>query len=228
MKLKVIVTGATGMVGEGVLHECLLHEEVGEALVIGRRPCGVAHPKLKEIVHENFYDFSPIADRLAGYDACFFCLGKSSVGMKEDEYRRLTYDLTMHVAGALCGRNPGMVFCYVSGLGTDGTEKGKFMWARIKGKTENDLMKMPFKCVYAFRPGFMRPTKGLKNAPVFYRAMMFPYPLLRLLFPAYVSTLAELGCAMINSALYGYDKQVLEVRDIVALSKGNPGPSSGR
>jgi hypothetical protein len=222
MKIKAIITGATGMVGEGVLHECLLHKDVEEVLVIGRRNCDIRHPKLKEIIHKDFFDLAPIQERLGGYNACFFCLGTSSAGMSEKDYYRVTYTLTMHAAGVLSGRNPDMVFCYVSGLGTDSTEKGRFMWARIKGKTENDLIKLPFKRAYAFRPGFMRPTKGLKNAPVYYRALGVLFPALRLLFPKYVSTLREVGLAMINIALTGYEKQVLEVEDIIIMSKREP------
>ncbi len=217
--LRAVVTGATGMVGEGVLHECLNHDAVERVLVLGRRTCGVAHPKLEEIVHPDLYDLAPIAGRLAGYNACFFCLGTSSVGMKEPEYRKVTYDLTMHVAETLSAGNPDMVFCFVSGAGTDGTEKGRAMWARVKGKTENDLMKLPFGGVYLFRPGFMQPTKGLKRTHRYYAFFSPLYPVWRFLFPGWVSTLAELGRAMINAALKGYGTQVLEVRDIVALAK---------
>jgi hypothetical protein len=219
VKIRAILTGATGMVGEGVLHECLRHKNVERVLVVGRRPCGVSHPKMKEIIHENFHDISPIKEGLVGYDACFFCLGVSSIGMKEEEYRHVTYDLTMHMAKVLSVRNPDMTFCYVSGAGTDGTEQGKVAWARIKGKLENDLMKLPFKRVYAFRPGFMKPTPGLKNAHQYYKYFNPLYPLARVIFPNWVSTLSELGLAMINAAILGYDKQVLYVKDIVELAK---------
>lgn len=219
MKIRAIITGATGMVGEGVLHECLNHADVEKVLVIGRRPCGVTHPKLREIIHGNFHDLSSIEKDLAGYNACFFCLGASSVGMKEDDYRRLTYDLTMHVAVTLGRRNPDMTFCYVSGAGTDSTEKGRLMWARVKGKTENDLMKLPFKRVYAFRPAFMEPTPGLKYTHGYYKVMRPLFPLLRVLFPSYVSTLKQVGMAMINVVARGYGKLVLEVVDINALAE---------
>lgn len=219
MKLRAIVTGATGMVGEGVLHECLMHDDVEAVLVIGRRPCGVQHPKLKEIVHGNLHDITPIEKQIAGYNACFFCLGTSSVGMNEKDYYRVTYTLTMHIAGALARNNPEMVFCYVSGLGTDSSEKGRVRWARVKGKTENDLMKLPFKRAYGIRPGFMRPTKGLKNAPGYYRALGFLFPPLRALFPKFFTTLGQVGSAMINVALRGYEKQVLEVEDLLKMSK---------
>ena len=145
MDLKVIVTGSTGMVGEGVLHECLNHSSIKEVLVINRKPCGVNHPKLREILHSNFFDLSPVADQLKGYDACFFCLGVSSIGMKEPDYTKFTYELTMHFAETVLKQNPAMQFCYISGSGTDSSEKGKLMWARVKGKTENDLFKLPFK-----------------------------------------------------------------------------------
>ena len=152
------------MVGEGVLHECLQHNDVESVLVVSRRPCNVAHGKLKELIHGNFFDYSTIEEHLKGYNACFFCLGVSSVGMKEGVYRRITHDLTMAAAESLSRLNPDMTFCYVSGAGTDSTEKGRLMWATVKGKTENSLMKLPFKAAYMFRPGFIKPTKGLKNA----------------------------------------------------------------
>ncbi len=217
-KIRAIVTGATGMVGEGVLHECLNHPDVEAVLVINRKPCGVSHPKLKEIIHANFFDFSGIQKQLTGYNACFFCLGVSSVGMKEPEYYKVTYTLTLHIAGILSRQNPGMVFCYVSGSGTDSSEKGKLMWARVKGKTENDLMKLPFKAVYAFRPGFMRATKGLKNVLPYYKYFAWLYPVLRPVFPGFMGTLSEVGQAMINCALTGSGKNILEVKDIRAMA----------
>ena len=219
VKIKAIITGVTGMVGEGVLHECLLHPDVEAVLVINRKPCGVIHPKLKEIIHQDFFDISPIENKLSGYNACFFCLGVSSIGMKEPEYYKLTYTLTLNFAQNLSKFNPDMTFCYVSGSGTDSTEKGKSMWARVKGKTENDLMKLPFKRVFAFRPGFMKATEGQKNVPGLYKYIGWMYPFFRAVLPNFVCTLAEVGQAMVNAAKYGYDKQVLEVKDIVALSK---------
>lgn len=218
MKIRTIITGSTGMVGEGVLHEALLHPEVEKVLVINRRPCEVTHPKLTEIIHKDFLDFNPIADKLKGYNACFFCLGVSSVGMNEEKYYSLTYTLTMHVADILAKQNPDMTFCYISGAGTDSTEKGRINWARVKGKTENDLRRLPFRKVFAFRPGFMKPTKGLKNVPRLYKAFTFLYPVFRALAPNYVSTLKELGLAMINSAVTDYQNPILEVKDIVALA----------
>lgn len=218
MKIKPIITGASGMVGEGVLHECLNHPDVEEVLVIGRRPCGTVHPKLKEIIHADFFDLSPIREKLIGYNACYFCLGVSSVGMKQPEYYKLTHTLTLHVAQSLCGLNPGMTFCYVSGGGTDSTETGRSMWARVKGKTENDLFKLPFRQVYAFRPGYMHPTPGLKNTLKYYKYMSWMYPFFKVVFPKFVTTLAELGQAMIHVTQRGYSKKVIEVKDILVLA----------
>ena len=218
-KIRAIVTGATGMVGEGVLHECLLHPDIESVLIINRRASGMNHPKLKEIIHVDFFDFSSIENQLSGYNACFFCLGVSSVSMKEAEYRSLTYDLTMHVAQTLSRLNPEMVFCYISGAGTDSSEKGRMSWVRVKGKTENDLMKLPFKTVYAFRPGFLLPTKELKNTLPYYKYVNWLYPILRPLFPKLMGSLHELGLAMINSVIYGSSKNVLEVRDIRQLAE---------
>lgn len=207
------------MVGEGVLHESLADPAVEQILVINRKPCGVVHQKLKEIIHADFFNFSTIEDQLHGYNACFFCLGVSSVGMKEDAFTKFSYTLTMHVAATLAKSNPSMIFCYVSGKGTDSSEKGNMMWARVKGKTENDLMKLPFKKVYAFRPGFIQPTSGLKNTLPAYKYMGWLFPVLQLFSKNYACTLKEVGDAMINVVLHGYGKQVLEVRDIVALAQ---------
>ncbi|WP_324678812.1 NAD-dependent epimerase/dehydratase family protein [Hymenobacter sp. GOD-10R] len=219
MKIKAIVTGATGMVGEGVLHECLNHPDVEQVLSVSRKPSGVTHPKLREIVHSDFQDLSPIQDQLTGYNACFFCLGVSSVGMKQPEYRRLTYDLTLHFAETLLPRNPDLTFCYVSGAGTDSTGHGRSMWARVKGQTENKLLGLGFRQAYMFRPGFMKATPGLKNVLPMYKYTNWLYPILRRFTPQYVSTLQELGLAMINVVREGYSKSVLEVPDIVALAK---------
>lgn len=219
MAFKVIVTGVTGMVGEGVLHECLLSEDIEKVLVVNRRACGISHPKLKEIIHQDFFDLSSISEELKGYNGCLFCLGISSVGMKEQDFYKSTYTLTMNFAKALSDLNPEMVLCYISGAGTDSTEKGKVMWARIKGKTENDLMKLPFKKVYNFRPGFLKPTNGMKNTKKYYKYILWLFPTLKIVFPKYVSTLSELGKAMINAVTKGYDKNVLEVKDILILAK---------
>jgi uncharacterized protein YbjT (DUF2867 family) len=219
MGVKAIVTGATGMVGEGVLHECLHHPEIEKVLIINRKPSGKSHPKLTEIIHEDFFDLSKVRERLAGFDACFFCLGVSSIGMNEASYHRLTYDLTLNFARTLSDLNPGMAFCYVSGSGTDSTENGKSMWAQVKGKTENHLLALGFKDAYMFRPGFMHPTPGLKNTLKFYRYINWMYPFLRKVFPKYISTLSELGLAMIHAVTKGYNKPVLEVKDIIQLAK---------
>lgn len=214
MKIKIIIFGASGMVGEGVLLTALGHDEVESILVIGRKPCGVVHSKLKEIIHKDFFDFSPIENELKGFDACFFCLGVSSVGKKESDYTRITYDLTMVAAKILSRLNPNMTFCYVSGMGTDSSEKGRIMWARVKGKTENDLAKLPFKSVYAFRPGLIKPVDGQKNIKPILKLVTAPFPLWRFLFPKNVSTLTDIGLAMINVTLTGYPKKILENTDI--------------
>ena len=219
MKIKVIITGATGMVGEGVLHECLLHPEVESVLVINRKPCEVKHEKLREIVHKDLFDLSSIENKLTGYNACYFCAGVFSVGKKEDEYKRITYDLTIQVANTLVKLNPDMAFCYVSGMGTDSTERGRSMWARVKGKTENDLLKLPFKAAYMFRPGYIQPTKGLKNTSLVYKLGAPFYLVWKTLFPKYIVTLEQLGLSMITFSLYGSDKKILECKDIVRLSK---------
>jgi hypothetical protein len=219
VKIRAIITGVTGMVGEGVLHECLQHPDVERVLVINRKPCGVSHPKLLEIIHKDFFDLSAIEPELSNYNACFFCLGVSSVGLKEAEYTRLSYDLTLHMAEILSSLNSDMVFCYVSGTGTDSTEQGKSMWARVKGKTENQLLKLPFRKAYMFRPGYIHPTKGLKNTHKFYAAITWLYPVLRRFFPNAAVSLKELGAAMINTVNIGYDRSILECKDIIKLAK---------
>lgn len=219
MKIRAIITGATGMVGEGVLHECLRDPDVEKVLIINRKPSGVSDTKLNEVIHKDFFDLTSIEGLLKDYNACFFCLGVSSVGMKEEEYFKLTYELTMNFASTLVKLNPEMTFCYISGAGTDSSEKGKIMWARVKGKTENDLRKLNFKKVYVFRPGYMQPEKGMKNTLSYYKYVSWMYPVLRKLFPGHVTTLKELALAMINAVKKGYDREILEVKDIVQLSK---------
>jgi uncharacterized protein YbjT (DUF2867 family) len=218
MKLRVIITGVTGMVGEGVLHEALLSADVERVLVLTRRPSGMNHPKLFEIVVRDFYDLSDIESQLSGYNACFFCLGVSVIGKSEEEYRHIVYDLTMSVARTLSKMNPDMTFCYISGKATDSSEHGRLMWARVKGKTENDLMKLPFKKVYAFRPGMLLPTPGMKNTQKYYKYISWLYPILRLTAPSTVSTLRELGLSMIHISLDGYPRSIIEVKDIVTLA----------
>jgi hypothetical protein len=219
LKIKVIITGASGMVGEGVLLECIKYEQIESVLVIGRRPCGITHPKLKEIIHKDFHDLTSIESQIVNYNACFFCLGVSSVGLKEQEYFSMTYSLTMNFAETLSRLNRDMTFCYISGAGTDSSEKGRMMWARVKGKTENDLKKLAFKSVYNFRPGMLEPTKGQKNVLPYYKRFAWLIPVIRFIAPAYISTLEELGNSMINSVTKGYEKDTLEVRDIKTLSK---------
>ncbi len=218
-KIKAIITGSTGMVGEGVLLECLKHPEVESILVINRRPYGISHTKLKEIIHADFTDLTPVESGLSGYNACYFCAGVSSIGMKMEEYSRITYDLTMNFVRTLGRLNPDMTFCYVSGAGTDSSEKGRLMWARIKGKTENDLMKLQFRGVYAFRPAFMKAVEGQKNTPKFYKYLQWPYPLLHAIFPQYFGTLSDVALAMVNCTLQDSEKKVLEAKDIAEMAR---------
>jgi uncharacterized protein YbjT (DUF2867 family) len=216
--MKVILFGATGMVGQGVLRECLLDADVETVLAVGRGPTGVQNAKLREIVHDNFLDFSVILSQFAGYDACFFCLGVSSVGMSEERYRHLTYDITLAAATTLSKLNPGMVFVYVTGQGTDSTEQGRLMWARVKGKTENDLLKLPFKAAYMFRPAGIQPLHGVRSRTAWVQAIyVVASPLLTWLdrvAPKYMTTTEQVGRAMIKVARDGYPKPVLESEDI--------------
>ncbi|GAB3750499.1 NAD-dependent epimerase/dehydratase family protein [Spirosoma pomorum] len=218
MKIKAIITGATGMVGEGVLLECLNHPDVEKILVINRKPGGRSHPKLREIIHADFFNLSPITSELVGYNACFFCLGVSSVGMRAEEYKRLTYDLTLNVAQLLAAQNPDMTFCYVTGAGTDSSEQGRVAWARVKGATENALLRL-FKNAYMFRPAFMKAVPGQRNLKSYYKYLTWLYPIGRAIYPAGFCTLEEVGQAMINVAKQGADKRILEVKDIVQLGK---------
>ena len=209
------------MVGGGVLIECLEDSRVRSVLVIGRKPSGVTHPKLREIIRSDFFDYGDIRADLKGLDACFFCLGVSAVGMSEAAYHRLTFDLTLSAARALVELNPGLTFCYVSGEGTDSTEHGRSMWARVKGKTENQLLRMPFKA-YMFRPGFIQALKGVRSKTKLYAALYVVvgplYPLLKRLLPTHVTTTENIGRAMIQVAASGYSKHVLENPDINLLA----------
>lgn len=218
--MKVIITGSTGMVGEGVLLECLSNPTVEEILIVNRRPYeGTRNSKLKELIVPDFLNLEEVKEEVEGYDACFYCAGKSSVGMNEQDYTHITYDTVMYFAKTLLFLNPGMTFCHVSGTSTDSTEKGKVMWARIKGKAENDLMKLPFKAAYNFRPALMKPTAGQKYLSGYNKMYPALYPVLRLLMPDKACTMQEIGQAMINSVLKGYPKHVLEVKDIKLLAK---------
>ena len=219
--MKVILFGATGMVGQGVLRECLVDAGVVDVLVVGRSPTGVQHAKLHEVLHDNFTDFSKIESQLAGYDACFFCLGVSSVGMEAERYRHLTYDVTMAAAKALVRLNPAMVFTYVTGRSTDSTEQGPVRWARVKGKTENDLLKLPFKAAYMFRPAGIQPLHGVRSKTAWVQAIyVVAAPLLSYLArtrPKFMTTSEQLGRAMIKVARDGYPKPILESADINAI-----------
>jgi uncharacterized protein YbjT (DUF2867 family) len=215
--MKAIITGATGMVGEGVLLECLNHPDVQHILVLNRKPGGVSHPKLREIVHGDFFNLRPIEQQLAGFDACFFCLGVSSVGMSQEEYRHVTYDLTMHAAQLLAKSNPALTFCYVTGKSTDSSEQGRVAWARVKGATENALLRL-FNNAFMFRPGFMKAMRGQKNLKTPYKMIQWLYPIGRALYPAGFCTLQEVAVAMIKVAGRGSPKHIMEVKDIVAIA----------
>jgi uncharacterized protein YbjT (DUF2867 family) len=219
--MKVILFGATGMIGQGVLRECLLDNDVEKVLAIGRAATGQQHPKLRELVHADLFDLSAIRGELAGHDACFFCLGVSAAGMSEAEYRKITYELTLSVARTLVEVSPAMTFMYVSGAGTDSTEKGRSMWARVKGQTENALLKLPFKGNYMLRPGFIRPMHGITSKTTVYRiayAILWPFGWLLQAFPGIATTTEKLGKAMLEIAKRGAPKQVLESRDLNAIA----------
>jgi len=211
------------MVGQGVLRECLLDPEVESVLTIGRSATGQQHAKLHEIVHKDLFDYSAIEQQLSGYDACFFCLGVSSVGMSEPDYERITYGITLAAAQTLARLNPEMTFIFVSGAGTDSTEKGRSMWARVKGKTENALFQLPFRAQYMFRPGYIQPLHGIRSKTkvydFFYKVLGPLYPVFKLLMPKYVTTTENIGRAMIKVARQGAPKSFLENQDINALSE---------
>jgi uncharacterized protein YbjT (DUF2867 family) len=219
--MKVILFGGSGMVGQGVLRECLVDPGVEAVLAIGRSPLGAQHPKLREIRHDDFTNYAAIEPQLAGYDACFFCLGVSSIGMEEERYRHLTYDITMAAARTLVRLNPAMVFTYVTGRSTDSTEKGPLMWARVKGKTENDLLKLPFKAAYMFRPAGIQPLHGVRSKTPWINAVYaVTAPLLAWMVhatPNHMTTSEKLGRAMISVARNGYPKPILESADINAF-----------
>ncbi len=219
MKINAIITGSTGMVGEGVLQESLIHPDVESVLVINRRSCGFQHPKLKEIIHEDFLNFDSIKDQLQGYTAAFLCMGTTSFGLDEAKYSRITYDMTLALAEPLAKQNPEMTLCYVSGKGTPSREGGRIMWTRVKAKTENALLKLPVKQAFMFRPGGMIPAPGARNVKGIYKVIMALMPFLRILFPGSVHTLQALAQSMIHVVKAGFEKQHIEVKDIVELSK---------
>ena len=219
MNLRVILTGATGMVGEGVLLECLANSAVAHVLVLTRKPTGRSHAKMRELLVPDLANLSAVESQLTGYNACFFCAGVSAVGLSKEEYERITHDMTLAVGKTLLRLNPGLTFIYVSGSGTDSRETSRQHWARVKGRTENELLALPFGAAYMFRPGFMKVTNGQRNILRWYGAIAWLYPVARKLAPDFVSTMQEVGRAMINAADFGSSKPVLEVRDIVALAR---------
>ena len=224
--MRVVLFGATGMIGQGVLRECLLDPGVESVLTVGRRATAQRHAKLRELVADDLHDLSPIAGELAGLDACFFCLGVSSAGMSEADYRRVTVDLALSTARTLLTRSPGIAFLFVSGAGTDSTGKGRTMWARVKGEAENALLAMPFRAAYALRPAFILPLHGIRSRTPLYRglyAAMGPlYPLWKALFPRHVTTTERLGRAMLHVARHGAPRRVLESADLAALAPAEP------
>jgi uncharacterized protein YbjT (DUF2867 family) len=219
--MRVLLLGATGMVGQGVLRECLIDPEVQEILVVVRHPTAIQHPKLREIVHGDLFDCGPIETHLTGFDACMFCIGVSSVGMSEADYTLITYDFTKYIAETLLRLNPGLIFIYITGAGTDSSEKGRIMWARVKGKTENMLLQMPFSAAYMFRPGLIQPLHGIMpRSKVYFYSYLFLKPVistLRKLFPSAISTTEELGQAYLAAAKKGFHKPVIEKEDIRPL-----------
>ncbi|WP_131539116.1 NAD-dependent epimerase/dehydratase family protein [Pedobacter nototheniae] len=216
MEIKVIITGATGLVGEGVLLECLEHPSVVEVLMVNRKPHLLKHPKLKECLISDFLNLEEYSEQLTGYNACFYCAGISSNGLNEKTYSYITYDITLHFAQKILNLNPEIIFSFISGSHTDA--ESKVMWAKVKGKTENALMELPFKKEYNFRPGIMKPTPGQKNIKGFYKIINNLYPLIHFIFPKQSSTMKQVGLAMINSLLKGYPKQILEISDIKLLA----------
>ena len=219
--MNVLLFGATGMVGDGVLHECLADSRVAHVLAIGRSPIGLDHPKLEEHLRSDFFSYADLGAELAAVDACFFCIGVSSFGMSKEAYHRQTFDLTLAAARALADAHPGATLCYVSGEGTDSSESGRSMWARVKGKTENALLALPLDA-YMFRPAFIRARSGKVSKTALYRiayAVFAPlYPLLKRMAPHYVTTAEDIGRAMINAAIHGYSKRVLDSTDINTLA----------
>jgi uncharacterized protein YbjT (DUF2867 family) len=219
--MNILLFGATGMIGQGVLRECLVDPDVQLVQTVGRTVTGEQHAKLREIVHKDLRNYAAIEASLSGFDACFFCLGVSSTGMKEEDYERVTYGIAMAAAEVLCRLNPRMTFIFVSGAGTDSSEHGRIMWARVKGKTENALLRLPFAAAYMFRPGLIEPLYGARSKTPAYRiiyTLIKPLvPLLRKALPDYVVTTEQIGRAMLNVARHGYSKRVLESKDIRSI-----------
>ena len=219
--MNVLLFGATGMVGRGVLRECLAEDDVEHVLAVSRRPVGVINPKFHDLLLHDLWNLDPVEEQLSGYDACIFTLGVSAAGKSEAEYSRLTYDLTLGIATILARLNPQMTFIYVSGQATDSSEHGRIMWARVKGRTENALLRLPFKAAYMFRPGVIVPLHGIKSSTPIYRIaymIMTPaLPLLRRLFPKRITTTEQIGRAMLEVARHGFPRPMLETRDITAF-----------
>jgi hypothetical protein len=224
MKINAILFGSTGMIGKGVLFECIENDLVESVLVINRQAGQISHPKLKEVIQSNLFDLKGLEEEMTGYNTCFFCLGVTSAGLSENEYHKITYELTINAATTLLKLNKEMTFCYISGAGTDSTEKGKTMWARVKGKTENKLLSMPFKKSYMFRPAFIQPIKGIRSKTRLYNVMYAifgPFYFVLKHFDSIVTNTETVGKAMIYTVLNGYDKNILETRDINRIGKEN-------
>lgn len=221
--MRILLFGATGMIGQAALRACLLADDVSEVVALGRSASGQSHPRLHELVHDDSWDYTAIAARLTGFDACFFCIGRTAAGMSEADYRHFTYDMTLAAAQALATRNPGMTFVYVSGAGADSTEQGSTMWARVRGSTENALQRLPFKAAYAIRPGVIQPLHGIQSKTGsyrwFYRLSAPLLPLLRRLMPNTVLSTDIIGEALLTLARRGWPSPVLEARDIAAAAR---------
>ena len=221
--MKVIVTGATGMIGKGVLLECLDHKDITEVLFVGRRSLEMNHPKLKELLHSDFSEFETVKNQLMGYDTCYHCMGVSSANMDESTFTKLTYEFTMALMKVLYANNPQMTIAYVSGQGTDSTEKGKTMWARVKGKTENDIMKMGFKQVFAYRPGAIIPKRGVEPSDKLYKFLVNNLTWLlkgiKMVAPNFVVDTQQIGLSMIHASQKGYSQNIINPKDIIALAK---------
>lgn len=219
--MKVVLFGGSGMVGQGALLECLRDPDVVSVLSVVRAPTGQRDAKLVEVVHADFQDFSSLEPQFAGYGACFFCLGVTSAGMTEEAYTRVTYNIAVAAARSLLKMNPGMTFIFVSGMGTDSSEQGRTMWARVKGKTENAILHMGFKAAYMFRPGFIQPLDGIRSKTRMYQIILnftaWLFPILKALFPSQVTTTQQLGRAMLSVAKHGYPKPILTPRDLTTF-----------